>query len=40
MAQLCDAGCIVIFEATFVTVQLDGKRILEGVRTPTLVCGN
>ena len=34
MGQLCDAGCIVMFDATSVTVQLDNQRILDGTRTP------
>ena len=35
MAQLCDAGCIVTFDATSVTVTLHNERILDGVRTPS-----
>ena len=35
MGQLCDAGCVVTFDATTVVVTLDGDRILDGVRTPT-----
>jgi hypothetical protein len=34
MGQLCDAGCIVTFDATTVTVTLAGERILDGIRTP------
>jgi hypothetical protein len=34
MGQLCDAGCIVTFDATSVTVHLANERILEGIRTP------
>jgi hypothetical protein len=34
MGQLCDAGCIVTFDATTVTVRLDDTVLMEGVRTP------
>jgi hypothetical protein len=34
MGQLCDAGCLVTFDATSVTVHLDNERILEGARMP------
>ena len=32
--QLCDAGCVITFDATTVTVTLNDNRILAGVRTP------
>ena len=35
MGQLCDAGCVVTFDAKTVTVKLNDERILDGVRTPT-----
>ena len=35
MGQLCDAGCVVTFDATSVIVTLDDERILDGVRTPS-----
>ncbi|KAI2488787.1 hypothetical protein MHU86_25841 [Fragilaria crotonensis] len=35
MGQLCDAGCIVTFDAKIVTVHLDDELILTGARTPT-----
>ena len=34
MGQLCDAGCIVAFDAKTVTVRLAGKRIMDGLHTP------
>jgi hypothetical protein len=34
MGQLCDAGCVVTFDAKTVTVKLNDERILDGVRTP------
>lgn len=34
MGQLCDAGCVVTFDATSVTVQLHDNCILAGRRTP------
>jgi hypothetical protein len=34
MGQLCDAGCVVTFDATSVTVHHDALRLLEGTRTP------
>ena len=34
MAQLCDAGCTVTFDATSVIVRLHHRSILNGVRTP------
>jgi hypothetical protein len=34
MGQLCDAGCVVTFDATSVSVHLENDRILAGVRTP------
>ena len=34
MGQLCDAGCVVTFDATTVTVTLHGERILDDIRTP------
>ena len=34
MGQLCDAGCVVNFDAKTVTVELSNKRIMDGTRTP------
>ncbi|KAI2494253.1 hypothetical protein MHU86_20271 [Fragilaria crotonensis] len=34
MAQLCDAGCTVTFDATSVSVRRNNQTILTGVRTP------
>ena len=34
MGQLCDAGCVVTFDAKSVTVTIDNERILDGTRTP------
>ena len=34
MGQLCDAGCVVTFDAMSVTVTLHNKVILNGIRTP------
>lgn len=35
MGQLCDAGCVVTFNATTVRVHLDNMLLLSGVRTRT-----
>jgi hypothetical protein len=34
MGQLCDAGCVVTFDATSVTVSLNNNILLDGIRTP------